>query len=589
MPIQILNKELSTRIAAGEIIERPSSIIKELLDNSIDASSNKINVVIQNGGLDSILVSDNGNGIPHNEIQLAIQRHATSKISTIEDLDNISTLGFRGEALPSIAAISNFQIVTKTKSDKTGSKLEINHGKLISQKPHASDLGTTIRVEEIFKNYPARRKFLRSAQTEKLHIKTLIHRYALSYPNIKFQLQNDNKTIFSSPGNNNIRESIASIYNFKIAESMLEIINNDNRSNIKIEGYISPISLHRTNNREIIFYVNNRWIQGSILKSSIEKAYHGFLRQGLYPICIIKIYIPSTDVDVNVHPAKTEVKFREPRQIFEQIQASVRETLIETSPLPEFGMNQWFNIEKPIIDTKRYSLNSEVDFNLHSKVAKTYPEPLAKTYPEPLAKTYPEPSTSIIPKNILPILRVLGQIENKYIITEGPNGIHVLDQHGAHERFIFEKVKKSIEINSIEIQKLLEPITLDFDSSQQDIIEAQNELILKTGFQLENIGNGIYLLTAVPSILNKKNPKNALLEILDELVEKTSYNTWIEKLSASIACHSSIKAGDKLTIDEMKKLIKDLEMCHQPNNCAHGRPTVISIPSKLLEQEFQRT
>tara|TARA_Y100000590_G_scaffold452310_1_gene595261 strand:- start:4882 stop:6648 length:1767 start_codon:yes stop_codon:yes gene_type:complete len=588
MRIKILNPELSSRIAAGEIIERPSSIIKELIDNAIDASSSTINIVIENGGLTYILVSDNGNGIPQNELQIAIQRHATSKITTIDDLDNISTLGFRGEALPSIAAISKFQIITKTNSDQFGSKLQINHGEIISQKTHASDVGTTIIAEELFKKYPARRKFLRSPQTEKLHIKTLIQRYALSYPNIKFNLKQDNKTIFSSPGNNNMEETIASIYNSKIAESMLKIVNNKNLDDIKdiqIKGYISPISLHKTNNREIIFYVNNRWIQGSILKSSIEKAYYGFLRQGLYPICVIKIYLPSTEVDVNVHPAKTEVKFKQPWKIFDAIQSSVRETLLETSPLPEFGMNQWFDLERTKTSNTRSPINFANNITPDIETEKIFKETASIN----LETMNTKPSNTIIPKNTLPILRVLGQIENKYIICEGPNGIQILDQHGAHERIQFEKIKKSIEKNIIETQKILEPVTLEFDSSQQDIIETHKELILQTGFELESISHGLYLLTAVPSVLNKRNPKNAFLEVIDQLIEKTTFNSWADKLSASVACHSSIRAGDKLTVDEMKKLIKDLEMCENPNNCAHGRPTIINISSKLLEHEFQRT
>ena len=597
MPIQLLRPDVSSKIAAGEVIERPASAVKELIENSLDAGATRISVEIRGGGSELIRISDNGVGIPSNEVGLAFQRFATSKVSSAEDLDGIMTLGFRGEALPSISAVSRVTLVTRSDREQTGTRFDVHDGEMVSHEPAGAPIGTTITVRQLFRNLPARQKFLKTVGTETSRIQTAVTRYALAYPEVQFELNPDKGRKFASPGNGDLRAVVAAVYGLEIAEGMLDMSPSDeDELSPMVWGLVSPPSMDRANRTYICFFVNRRWVQNRFLSFALEQAYHGFMAERRFPMGVVNINMPYEDVDVNAHPAKAEVRFRRENQVFGAVQQAVRHALVTHSPVPEVRRSATGHSQPsassqtasgafwPTVPFSRPSFSERAQL---SEIA-GWTTGNQDAHVEPGVDQRPD-AAPMVPKNALPVLRVLGQVQSTYIVAEGPDGMYLIDQHAAHERVMFERVRAEAVAGSPKVQSLLEPAVAQLNPDHQELLETRGEIVASLGFAVEPFGGDTFLIRGVPSLLGEGDPAGALVDILDLMAEGGGFESWEERAAYSIACHSAIRAGKVLSHQEMMELTRQLEDCAQPNTCPHGRPTMIHLSAGHLEREFGRT
>jgi DNA mismatch repair protein MutL len=580
MPIHLLSDETASQIAAGEVIERPASVVKELMENSIDASSSQIKIAIQGAGQQSIDVADNGSGIPTSELLLAVARHATSKLSSAEDLFNIRTLGFRGEALASIGSVSRMSITTRTRSASMGARLRIEGGKTGVLEAVGSPEGTEILVENLFFNVPARLKFLKRETTERQQVDTLVSRYALAYPSIRFRLDQEGKTVLQTSGNGNRREVLAAIGGIELANQMLEVVFED--ENIKVTGYISPTSITRSNRREIAFFINGRWVQDISLNTALLQAYHTLLMVGRYPVAALFIELPPEMVDVNVHPAKAEVRFRQPEQIFSSVQRAVRRALLAYSPVPQVA-------PPPNWTSGTERMATTLDWEMAADANQTSPQ-----IPLPVASvraSFDASGTSAqpVPSGALPLLRLIGQVGATYLVAEGPDGLYLIDQHAAHERVLFERYMGQLS-QTLTSQTLLEPVVVQLSPQVSHLLEDQLPVLQKLGFQVESFGGNSFVVRSIPSLLTGFNPADALRVLVEDFEEdETPLLKEMEaRLVARICKRAAVKAGKVLSNDEQRALLQDLEACQSPRTCPHGRPVMIHLSVDLLERQFGR-
>ena len=562
MPIQVLSLDVISKIAAGEVVERPSSVVKELIENSLDAGATQISIEVNGGGTLLIRVNDNGSGIAKDEMELAFERHATSKITSEADIEGISSLGFRGEALPTIASVAEVSVLTKYRDEMTGTAIRLENGVVISKTSQGCPQGTAINVKNLFQNVPARLKFLKSVSTESSHISNMASHYCLAFPEVKFTLVMNGRTSLRSPGNGSLRDALVEIYGLETAQAMLEIAGGDD----SVSGFVSPSSVSRSNRNYLSFFVNRRWVQSRMLNFAVEEAYQNMLMTGKHPIVVINISLPPGEIDVNVHPAKREIKFRNEREVFTAVQKTVRETLVGFSPVP--------SMRAPSLSGS--SVTASIPFPSTGGLKSI-------TTDFPISQPYHQ----IQSVARLPILRVIGQLHNSYVLAEGPDGMYIIDQHAAHERIRFEKIRREQETRNVEVQGLLEPVRIDLTAQQAELVDLHGGILAESGFTLEQFGERTYLLRAVPAFITREKIRPVLQEILDSFGE-AQRSEWWERIAASLACHGAIKAGQALDQREMEELLRQLEEAASPRTCPHGRPTIIHLSVTYLEKEFGR-
>jgi len=577
MPIRVLPPDLAAKIAAGEVVERPASVVKELVENSIDAGASQITVEIKAGGVEQIKVIDDGHGIPSDEVPTAFQRHATSKIDSQDQLDAIATLGFRGEALPSIAAVSNLAITTRQPLEPGGFRMELNWGEPASSGTQGCPPGTAIEVSDLFGNLPARRKFLRSSSAETSRIQELVSRDALVFPGIRFQLVVDGKVSFTSPGSGVPREALLAVYGSQAATAMLEVHGEGSESGYQVDGFVGAPSLTRANRTYMTFFVNRRWVQSRMLSFAVEEAYMGLLQVKRYPLAALNISIPYEDVDVNYHPSKREVRFREENLVFSTVQRAVRSALVADSPVP--------NLAPP--PDSEYTPAAAPSFFPRSAFGGVRNRS-GGGMPDYQGQLGGGPADAVETLRPAPPLKVVGQLKLTYIVAEGPAGMFLVDQHAAHERVLFDRIsQKTLEEEPLS-QPLLAPVSVELSPAQGDTLKSNQESLQHYGFQFEPFGDGSYLLRAVPAIFGEGDPGKALLDVLDMTAFEGLVRQKEDVTAASIACHGAIRAGKSLTEPEMVALLEQLEATPNPHTCPHGRPTMVHFSQHHMEREFGR-
>jgi DNA mismatch repair protein MutL len=587
MPIRVLSEEVASKIAAGEVVERPVSVVKELVENAIDAGASQIKVEVRQGGRRLMRVIDDGTGIPADEVELAFARHSTSKIASVEELSSIGTLGFRGEALASIAAVSQLTIATRTVEEDVGTLLRLEGGKVTQRQKKGCPQGTVVTVENLFYNVPARLKFLRSEATERKHIDGLVYRYGMAYPHLRFSLLNDGRSTFQSLGTGELYDVLIKVYGLEIAQQMIEVRSPQSEvlspqagdlgprtsdlGLVDVYGYISSPSLHRANRSYLTFFVNGRWVQDRMLSYAVSEAYHTLLPTGRYPIVVLGLELDPSQVDINVHPTKSEIRFLDSNAVFTAVQKVVRRTLVDQAATPRMtGLpSQW---PAPDMERRRrlVELGTQTQLALEAQRTAGMEAPSAFEFPEH-AK--------------LPPLRVLGQIAQTYIIAEGPEGLYLIDQHAAHERVLYERLMVERAKMAVASQALLEPLTMELASvAGEESLEFLNQL----GFDIEPFGGETVLVRSVPAMLAKGDIGQAIVEIVDGLSEGGTIEAGEERALISLVCHSAVRAGKTLSIEEMRDLIRQLEETTMPRTCPHGRPTMIHLSAAQLAREFGR-
>jgi DNA mismatch repair protein MutL len=615
MPIQILPDALVARIAAGEVVERPASVVKEMVENAIDAGATEIKVECLEGGRRLIRISDNGHGIRSNEAALAFAHHATSKLSNEHDLDHIGTLGFRGEALASIASVSTLACVTRHRDEANGSLIQIDNSQLVRQEAIGRPHGTTMTIEHLFGKVPARLKFLKSNITERGHIDGIVTRYALAYPHIRFALTHDGRTTLQTNGSGDVRDVLIETMGADDVDKMVAIQRDETQA-ITVEGYIGLPTINHATRGKITVFVNGRPVQDVRLATAVIQGYHTLLMVGRYPVAVIMVQVPSADVDVNVHPAKAEVRFRDANAVFSAVQRAVRKTLLTHMQPPEPPVS---DLGAALAAGNLTRADDESSIIVPTRGAPTLPPPnaptappihqpalsgshswervgIARNAPEPHATSpaaQPIPQTQVStpqPSGNLPALRILGQLAATYIIAEGPEGLYLIDQHAAHERILFERLMAQHDLGSVVSQPLLDPAPVDIPLDRAHLLDGNLDALRDIGFEIDHFGGTTYLVRAVPQLMLQDDIAAALREIVAEFEEdKAPLRKEIEAKALRRVCkRMAIKAGRVLPLAEMQALVRDLEACESPRTCPHGRPTMIQISTGQLEKLFGR-
>ncbi|MCS7247993.1 MAG: DNA mismatch repair endonuclease MutL [Anaerolineales bacterium] len=567
MSIQILPPDVASQIAAGEVVERPASVVKELIENALDAAATQIVVQCLAAGKRLVEVSDNGVGISKEDLPLATCRHATSKIRTAQDLWQIQTLGFRGEALASIGSVSRLTITSRPASQDVAYRLWMDGGSQPQIVAVAAPPGTTVRVEDLFFNVPARRKFLKSEITERQRIEAVVFDYALAFPRVQFQLSQEGRISFTSSGNGERREILGQLIGAEEAALLIEVVYEETR--MRIEGFVSPPTVTRSSRREIHLFVNRRPIQDPLLTSAIMQAYHTLLMVGRYPIVWLFLEIEPSQVDVNVHPTKAEVRFADPQLVYRCVQHAVRRALVTTASVasvPHF----------PVWQPPSEAVQPETPKGEQSVFL------LSSTQPR---LSIESPSL----KQNVPLLRWIGQVANAYIVAEGPDGLYLIDQHAAHERVLYEKFLRQPQ-TPVPSQELLHPSLLTLSPAQAQMLEELLPPLSRLGFEVVPFGLNVYQVRAIPALFAGVDGAYALRAVVEDFEENEEpLSQELEKrLIARICKRAAVKAGQSLSPEEQKALLRDLEACQSPRTCPHGRPTMVHLSVELLERQFGR-
>lgn len=613
--IAILNQETIDKIAAGEVVERPCSVVKELVENAIDAGSTAITVEIKEGGISFIRITDNGCGIERDQVAVAFYRHSTSKIRSAEDLLTVKSLGFRGEALSSISAVARVELITKTYDELTGTRYVIEGSKELSNEEIGAPDGTTFIVKDLFYNVPARRKFLKTAQTEGSYISDMVEKLALSHPDISFKFINNNQTKLHTSGNGNRKDIIYHIFGREISSSLLEV--KHECEYFKVEGFIGKPVITRGNRNYENYFINGRYVKSNILSRAIEEAYKSFLMQHQYPFTVLYFTFFS-ELDVNVHPTKMELRFDNNNEIYVELcdtiyailsrKEMIPEVPVDSTPAPKKIVHEYKEpipepFEKRRINEVRAAESRSVYGQSVTSAVKDYSaiEPAVKT---PKTSTAYEPAQVVtgtqqtlgdydkvfLTESAKKQFSIIGQLFKTYWLIEFEDKLYIIDQHAAHEKVLYEKTMARLANKDFTSQRISPPIVMTLDARESEMLEKYRPQIEQFGYEVEHFGGKEYMISAIPDNLFNIDMKDLFIEMLDDFSNATGRQTpdIITEKVASMSCKAAVKGNDKLTLPEINKLIDELLSLDNPYNCPHGRPTIIFMSKYEIEKKFKR-